>query len=137
MGPPKENGTDVNGLSKAKLAKYQKEKDKANAKENETNPASQLKHPTRLGAFSSKPPLHSHGIVGSSNLIWDRLKGVFNNDARETTITAIGQCIYENGLPFNLVQSPYWAKMIKAANESPKGFKSPGYEKVRTTMPHS
>ena len=62
--PPKENGTYGNGLSKEKLAKYQKEQDEANAKVNEANPASQFKQPTRLGASSSKPPLPSNGIVG-------------------------------------------------------------------------
>lgn len=47
------------------------------------------------------------------NLIWDRLKKNFNNDAWEKEDVAIGQGIYENGLPFNLVWYPYWTKMIK------------------------
>ena len=62
------------------------------------------------------------------------LEKSFNNDAREIADAAVAQCIYANGLPFNLVRSPYWAKMIKAVNEAPKEFKSPGYEKIRTTL---
>ena len=102
-GPPKENGTNGGGLSKAKVAKYQREQNEADAKANETNPTSQLKHPTRLGVFSSKPPLHSHGLVGSKRSNLGPLERSFNNDAREIANAAIGQCIYANGLPFNLV----------------------------------
>lgn len=32
------------------------------------------------------------------------------------------------------MRSPYWQQMIKAINEVPKGYKSPGYEKVCTTL---
>ena len=58
----------------------------------------------------------------------------FNNEARGVSEEVIGRCIYANGLPFNLVRSPYWVGMIKAVNEAPKGFKGPGYEKVHTTL---
>eukprot|EP00253_Pinus_taeda_P002226 PITA_02226 len=132
-GPPKENGKDGNGLSKVKIAKYQREQEEADAKANEANPASHLKHPTRLGS-SSKPPLYSYGGVGSKRSNLGPLEKSFNNDAREIADAAVAEWIYANGLPFNLVRSPYWAKMVKCLNEAPRGYKSPGYEKIRTTL---
>ena len=87
-----------------------------------------------MGTSSSKPPLHSHGFVGSKLSNLGPLEKSFNNDAREIANAAIGQCIYANDLPFNLEQSPYWEKMIKTVNKAPKEFKSPGYEKVCTTI---
>eukprot|EP00253_Pinus_taeda_P014475 PITA_14475 len=133
-GPLKENGKDGNGLNKIKIAKYRRKQDEADAKANEANPASHLKHPTRLGASSSKPPLYSHGIVGSKRSSLGPLEKSFNNDAREIADAAVAQCIYANGLSFNLVRSPYWAKMVKCLNEAPRGYKSPGYENIRTTL---
>ena len=62
------------------------------------------------------------------------LEKSFNNDARGTTDEAIGRCIFANGLPFNLVRSPYWVGMIKAVNDAPKGYIALGYEKIRTTL---
>ena len=81
-GPPKENGIEGKGLSKAKLAKYQKEQDDADAKANEANPASQFKQPARLGASSLKPPLPSYGIgnPGSKRSNLGPLENNFNND---------------------------------------------------------
>jgi hypothetical protein len=62
------------------------------------------------------------------------LEATFINQGREVADEHIARCIYANGLAFNLVHSPYWRKMIKTINEAPKGYKSPGYEKVRTTL---
>eukprot|EP00253_Pinus_taeda_P014029 PITA_14029 len=62
------------------------------------------------------------------------LEAAFNTQGREVENEHVAHCIYANGLAFNLVCSPYWQQMIKAVNEAPKGYKSPGYEKVRTTL---
>jgi hypothetical protein len=62
------------------------------------------------------------------------LEAAFNNQGREVVDEHIAHCIYANALAFNLVHSPYWQQMIKAVNEAPKGYKSPGYEKVCTTL---
>ena len=40
--------------------------------------------------------------------------------------------LYANGIPFNVLRSPYWHEMVSAINDAPKGYKSPGYEKSRT-----
>jgi hypothetical protein len=41
-------------------------------------------------------------------------------------------CAY--GIPFNVLCSPYWHDLVKAIDETPKGYKSPNYEKVRTKL---
>ena len=58
----------------------------------------------------------------------------FNNDAQGTTDEAIGRHISANGLSFNLVLSLYWEEMIREVYKAPKGYVSPGYEKIRTTL---
>ena len=40
--------------------------------------------------------------------------------------------LYACGVPFNVLRSPYWHEMVSAINDAPKGYKSPGYSKVRT-----
>ena len=40
--------------------------------------------------------------------------------------------LYAYGIPFNVLCSPYWDKMVSAINDAPKGYKSPGYDKART-----
>ena len=62
------------------------------------------------------------------------IETTFNNQGREVVDEYVACCIYANGLAFNLVRSPYWQRMIKAINEAPKGYKSPEYEKVHTTL---
>ena len=117
------------------MEKHKKERDEVDAKVMEASHVSQFKQPTILGAASSRPPLptrESNNPFKWSNL--GPLEKCFNNDARGIADEAIGRCIYANGLPFNLVRSPYWTAMIKAINESQKGYKPPGYEKVCTTL---
>ena len=106
--PPKSDGKDEKGLSKEKIAKYKKKQDEedADAKLNESNTAFEFKQPTRMGAYSSKTPFASHEGGSPSNSKRSNLGPLeksFNNDARDTIDAAIGQCIYTNGLPFNLV----------------------------------
>ena len=86
------------------------------------NTATRAPLPSRLVATSNKRP-----TLGP-------IETTFNNQGREEADEHVARCIYANGLAFNLVRSPYWQRMIKAVNEAPKGYKSPGYEKVRTTL---
>ncbi|KAH9308603.1 hypothetical protein KI387_036514, partial [Taxus chinensis] len=46
----------------------------------------------------------------------------------------IAKCVYANEVSFNVVRSPYWHEMVKSINEAHKGYKSPGYEKICTTL---
>jgi hypothetical protein len=53
---------------------------------------------------------------------------------RELADEAIACCFYANGLPFNLVRSPYWKEMLAASLKAPAHYISPWFEKVRTTL---
>ena len=62
------------------------------------------------------------------------LHTAFKMGARDHVDEAIARCLYANGLPFNLVRSPYWKEMMAAIKESPADYTSLGYEKVCTTL---
>ena len=42
--------------------------------------------------------------------------------------------LYACDVPFNVIHSPYQHDMIPAINKSPKGYKVPRYEKVKTVL---
>ena len=55
-------------------------------------------------------------------------------EARELVDEEIARCLYANGLPFNLVRSPYWKEMVAVILRAPADYISPRYEKVCTTL---
>jgi hypothetical protein len=65
------------------------------------------------------------------------LDKAFQHELRDIADQKIGRCLFANGIPFNLVRSPYWREMVQAINNAPSGYQSPGYEKVRTTILHN
>eukprot|EP00253_Pinus_taeda_P004499 PITA_04499 len=84
---------------------------------------------------TTRPPLPSRPTATTNKRpTLGPLEAAFNNQGREIADEHVARCIYANGLAFNLVRSPYWQQMIKAINEALKGYKSPGYGKVRTTL---
>jgi hypothetical protein len=84
---------------------------------------------------ATKPPIPSRPAVTTNKRpTLGPLEATFNNQGREIADEHVTRCLYANGLAFNLVRSPCWQQMIKMINEVPKGYKSPGYEKVRTTL---
>jgi hypothetical protein len=77
IGPPHQDGTEGNGLSKEKISKYKKEQKGADATATQQLPISQFKQPTRLGAASSRTALHpAQTSTLSSGLISDHLKRI-------------------------------------------------------------
>eukprot|EP01018_Ginkgo_biloba_P025901 Gb_25499 [translate_table: standard] len=46
----------------------------------------------------------------------------------------IARFFFANGIPFNVVQSPYYDEMVHAINGASRGYKPPGFEKLRTTL---
>ena len=62
------------------------------------------------------------------------IEDMFHIGHREDVDQKIARCIYGNGIAFNVVRSPLWADMITAINNAPKGYKSPNYEKMRTSL---
>eukprot|EP00253_Pinus_taeda_P004460 PITA_04460 len=84
---------------------------------------------------TTRPPLPSRPTATTNKRpTLGPLEATFNNQGRKIDDEHVARCIYVNGLAFNLVRSPYCQQMIKAVNEAPKGYKSPGYEKVCTTL---
>eukprot|EP01018_Ginkgo_biloba_P025270 Gb_17641 [translate_table: standard] len=53
---------------------------------------------------------------------------------REDVDSRVARCIYACGISFNVVHSPYWQNMVRAINHGPKGYKTPSFEKVKTTL---
>ena len=37
----------------------------------------------------------------------------YKKEERELVVAKIGSCLYANGLPFNLVNNPYWIEMVE------------------------
>jgi hypothetical protein len=78
----------------------------------------------------------SKGPGGRGAATHSRLMKMFNNQKKEETESRVARAIFACGIPFNVVQSPYWKDMVKAINEAPRGFKGPKYEKLITVFLH-
>ncbi|KAK3021689.1 hypothetical protein RJ639_045781 [Escallonia herrerae] len=59
---------------------------------------------------------------------------MFMINYREDVDQQIARCMYENGIPFNVVRSPLWHDMISTIRLAPAGYVCPNYEKIRTTL---
>jgi hypothetical protein len=84
---------------------------------------------SRFGGNTSSSP-HGSGTFGSRRTI------VYFLDigSRDEVDAKVVRFLYACGIPFNVLCSPYWHDLVKAINESPKGYKSPNYEKARTVL---
>eukprot|EP01018_Ginkgo_biloba_P009879 Gb_04501 [translate_table: standard] len=63
-----------------------------------------------------------------------QLQKMMDVGRREDVDSRVARCIYACGMSFNVVRSPYWQDMVRAINDSPKGYKTPSFEKVQTTL---
>eukprot|EP01018_Ginkgo_biloba_P021027 Gb_40274 [translate_table: standard] len=63
-----------------------------------------------------------------------QLEKMMDVGGREDVDSRVARCIYACGVSFNVVRSPYWQDMVRAINDGPKGYKTPSFEKVRTTL---
>eukprot|EP00253_Pinus_taeda_P010692 PITA_10692 len=125
--PKDANGKPDQGLSPGKMKFYAALQEAADRK------LAKGKH--LVQSSTTRPPLPSKpGAISNKRATLGPPEACFNNQGRDIADEHVACCIYANGLAFNLVRSPYWQQMIKAVNEAPKGYKSPGYEKVRTTL---
>eukprot|EP01018_Ginkgo_biloba_P009837 Gb_26532 [translate_table: standard] len=66
-----------------------------------------------------------------------QLEKMMDVGGREDVNSRFARCIYACGISFNVVRSPYWQDMVRAINDGPKGYKTPSFEKVRTTLKKS
>ncbi|KAF8727125.1 hypothetical protein HU200_019633 [Digitaria exilis] len=62
------------------------------------------------------------------------LQDAFRLMEREAVDLTILECMAANGVPFNIFRSPFFAKMVAAINNAPKGYKAPSSEKARTSL---
>eukprot|EP01018_Ginkgo_biloba_P019676 Gb_31492 [translate_table: standard] len=53
---------------------------------------------------------------------------------REEVDNRVIRCVCACSISFNVVRSPYWQDMVRAMNDGSKGYKSPSFEKVQTTL---
>ena len=87
---------------------------------------------------SSKHPFLEVGEEDDEVEVIIRKRGpllqAFKMEAREIADEAIACCLYANGLPFDLVRSPYWREMFVAILRALADDISPGYEKVHTML---
>ncbi|KAK8576560.1 hypothetical protein V6N13_032481 [Hibiscus sabdariffa] len=58
----------------------------------------------------------------------------FGTMAREAVDLKIMRCLCANAIVFNCLRSPQWHEMVQAINQAPKGYKSPSFEKARTSL---
>eukprot|EP01018_Ginkgo_biloba_P039022 Gb_40496 [translate_table: standard] len=63
-----------------------------------------------------------------------QLENMMDVGKREDVDSRVARCICACGISFNVVCSPYWQDMVRAINDGPKGYKTPSFEKVRTTL---
>eukprot|EP01018_Ginkgo_biloba_P012194 Gb_36652 [translate_table: standard] len=63
-----------------------------------------------------------------------QLEKMMDVGGREDVDSRIARCIYACSISFNVVCSPYWQDMVRAINDGPKGYKTPSFEKVWTTL---
>ncbi|KAK8980518.1 hypothetical protein V6N11_081984 [Hibiscus sabdariffa] len=58
----------------------------------------------------------------------------FGTMAREAVDLKIMRCLGANAIAFNCLRSPQWHEKVQAINQAPKGYKSPSFEKARTSL---
>eukprot|EP00253_Pinus_taeda_P021029 PITA_21029 len=127
IGPKDANGKPSKGLSPRKMKFY------ASLQEVVDRKLAKRKHPVQSSTTKLPLPFRPATTTNKRPTLGP-LEAAFNNQSRDIADEHVTRCIYANGLAFNLVCSPYWQQIIKAINEAPKGYKNPGYEKVRTTL---
>eukprot|EP01018_Ginkgo_biloba_P024742 Gb_03949 [translate_table: standard] len=63
-----------------------------------------------------------------------QLEKMMDVGKREDVDSRVARCIYACDISFNVVRSHYWRDMVRAIYDGPKGYKTPSFEKVRTTL---
>ncbi|KAF8405303.1 hypothetical protein HHK36_010206 [Tetracentron sinense] len=83
---------------------------------------------SRLDRSSPSPtPIHNSMSTRSP------LVRSFKTQEREDIDYEVVRFLCANGIPFNVLRSPYWDEMVSAISTMP-GYKAPSYEKTRTVL---
>eukprot|EP01018_Ginkgo_biloba_P029497 Gb_13878 [translate_table: standard] len=87
---------------------------------------------TSMGPPCSQPNVDNAPIKRTKEM--GQLEKMMDVGRREDVDSRVVRCIYACGISFNVVRSPYWQDMVRAINDGPKGYKTPSFEKVQTTL---
>jgi len=117
-------------VSTADRAKYIKEEEDAQYKAKRSRGF--FESSQRTPSASSQGSGYGHGGSGSSSLRRRTISDFLDEGSRNDVDSKIYRFLYANGIPFNVLRSPYWHEMVSAINDAPTGYKSPGYDKART-----
>lgn len=93
-----------------------------------------------FGGCLRKTPVSGSPVVpqtGKTSVFLDKAKDVSDMHkivSKEEADEAVARFFYGNGIPLNIAKSPFWADMVRAINEAPKGYEPPSSEKIKTTL---
>jgi len=62
------------------------------------------------------------------------LESSYKKVVREKCVRKIARCIYTLGLPFNIIQTPFWMEMIEDVGLFGIGLKQPSLYEIRTQV---
>ncbi|RVW88165.1 hypothetical protein CK203_042861 [Vitis vinifera] len=86
-----------------------------------------------LGSGSGEPiPRGPMDKFTTSQSRQTTLNSKWKQEERKEVCRKIGRFMYSKGLPFNIVNDPYWFPMIDAVTNFGPGFKPPSMHKLRT-----
>ncbi|XP_026438026.1 uncharacterized protein LOC113336291 [Papaver somniferum] len=88
----------------------------------------------KLSLPNSSTTQNQQTCTGQSELFESIVNKMFQKHSRDDVDQKIARCLYVNAIPMNVLRSPSWAEMVSAINNAPKGYKSPSYEKARTSL---
>eukprot|EP01018_Ginkgo_biloba_P021222 Gb_34314 [translate_table: standard] len=63
-----------------------------------------------------------------------KLEKIMDISRREKVNNYVIRYVYACDILFNVVRSPYWQDLVRAINDSPKGYKIPSFKKVQTIL---
>jgi hypothetical protein len=119
--------TCVEVPSKNKI-KYQREEEATQNKSKKPR----VEHESSQRMFTGRyPSPHASGFLPSPSG-HRTLSNFVDQGCRDDVDANFFRFLYECGVPFNVLRSPYWHEMVQAINGASKGYKSPGYDKART-----
>ena len=88
-----------------------------------------------LGKRKSTNPVDSYFVPRTTPGAQPSLKSVFQSKERvRQADMAIARFLYDNCIPFNVVNSVYYQKMIDAIAAAGPGYKGPSYHAVRVPL---
>ncbi|KAK8481028.1 hypothetical protein V6N13_092896 [Hibiscus sabdariffa] len=90
----------------------------------------------KINFTSTYTRIHTHffGPEAGKKADIQRCKALMNDRDAEAVDLKIMRCLCANAIAFNCLRSPQWHEMVQAINQAPKGYKSPSFEKARTSL---